>query len=453
MTVTTASVNASSFAALLKQSKFASYSPSIAQVYTTHGGHAARGDWGVKRPLSVRKRGRALLIQSIDSREQQTEFRSGESEANMVERWQETGMNITASDKGRESKQWKAQYDNRPSKELAIDSEFCAYTPPPQPDMQSNEAGAALRLKTSPSIEGTPDFNLMSTEEFDQYLERVRKLRPAFRKYLQNRRVQGLDNEGQSPSLYRMRCINKGDNLANGFLKEISHQLHGSPHSQTLEPYPHRNGGLFYPTPNSFQTSLLYPTIPARFTSVTTSSSMRVSAAGMAINVPPANTDNTRPLDWERQSVLSGVAPIRFVETALMQAPEAVATAHSDSSEPSFSAPAGRSLRRNQPDLTEPPFTYPTGLKGMNMQIDGAVVRDQTIRSNQHRPGSLMYSLSAETRSRAKFSQGPKPPAMSDRIRDLDGRLSRNRVPSERDREGMVGALDALLKRVQPEEK
>lgn len=453
MAVTSVSVGSSSFAALLKQSKFASYSPSIAQVYTTHGGHAARGDWGVKRPLSARKRSQALLIRSIDSREQQTEFKSGESEARMVERWQETGMNVTPSEKGSEPRSWKNQYSNRPSRELAIDSEFCAYTPPVQVNVDSNEASAALQLKTQPSIEAIPDFNLMSTREFEEYLERVRKLRPAFRKYIQDQKASTLDDKSQSAHLFRMRCLKKGDDLANGFIRELSHQLHGSPHSQTLEPYPHRNGGLFYPTPNSFQTSLLYSTIPARFTSVANLSSMRVSAAGMAISVPAANADRERPLDWEGQNMLSGRAPVRFVESTLIKAPEAVTTARSGPSELSFSAPSGRSLRRNRPDLTEPPFTYPTGLKDMTMGIEGATVRDQSARSNPHRPGSIRYSISADTTPRAKLNQGPKPPAYSDRIRELDGQLSRQRGQAEKSRESMLENLDTLLKRVHPGDK
>lgn len=249
-----------------------------------------------------------------------------------------------------------------------------------------------------------------------------------------------------------MRSLKKGDDLASGFLNEMSHQLHGSQHSQTLEPYPHRNGGLYYPTPNSFQTSLLHPPIPARFTSVSNSSAMRVSAAGMAINVPAGNNEQIRPLDWDRQNMMTGVAPVRFVKTALIRVPEAVTTTRSGSSELSFSAPAGRTLRRNRPDLTEPPFTYPAGLKDMVMEIDGATVRDQSGRSNQYRPGSIQYSMTADTRTRSKLNQGPQAPAFSDRLQDLDARLSRTRN-SNANKEGMLGDLNALLNRVTPVDK
>src|SRR5205085_1063192 len=126
----------------------------------------------------------------------------------------------------------------------------------------------------------------------------------AFRKYIQDKQPALLTSEDEkSPHLYRIRCLKQGDELANDFLNDLSYQLHGSPHSQTLEPYPHRNGGLYYPTRNSFQTSLLHPPIPARFTSAASiGSHMRVSAAGMTINIAAPNNELIRPLDWKREN-------------------------------------------------------------------------------------------------------------------------------------------------------
>ena len=458
MASTSASATATSFSALLKQSKFATYSPSIAQVYVTHGGHAARGDWGVKRPLSARRRNHALLIQSIDSREQQTEFRSGEPEARMVQRWQETGMDVAATRYGPNSN-WKAQLDSRPSRELAIDSEFCAYTP--EVDVETHPKNSALRLKTPASTRAIPDVNLMSTKEFDRYLERVRKLRPAFRKYIQQRKhlIGGmLDGKSapSTPELYRVRSLRQGDEIENGFLSEMSYQLHGSPHSQALEPYPHRNGGLYYPQPNSFQTSLLYPAIPARFTSPiigtrNPSGSVLFSAAGMTIDVSPSGNEDVSPVDWHRENVVAGRTPIRFINARLQRAPQAVATERSAASELSFSAPAGRSLRRNKPDLTEPPFSYPSGLRETSIEITGATVREQNIRSNPHPPGSILYSIAPDIYGRPKFGEGPRAPNFSEQIYSLTHRLSgANKNRPKKGLEKMLGALDALLNRVSP---
>ncbi|EIW84755.1 hypothetical protein CONPUDRAFT_79557 [Coniophora puteana RWD-64-598 SS2] len=74
----------SPFGALLKQSKFSSFDPQIAQLYTSYGGHVHRGDFGLKRPIGVRKRGAAVTVKRVDSHEQQTEWNSAETQAAFV---------------------------------------------------------------------------------------------------------------------------------------------------------------------------------------------------------------------------------------------------------------------------------------------------------------------------------------------------------------------------------
>ena len=81
----------SQFAALLRRSKFASYDPRISQVYTSHGGHAHRGDWGLKRPLAIRKREAFITIKAVDSHVQQTEWYGAEQKVRWVRSIQELG--------------------------------------------------------------------------------------------------------------------------------------------------------------------------------------------------------------------------------------------------------------------------------------------------------------------------------------------------------------------------
>jgi hypothetical protein len=181
---------------------------------------------------------------------------------------------------------------------------------------------------------------------------------------------------------------------------------------------------------------------------------MRVSAAGISITVPPSNNESIRPLDWHREDIMAGRAPVRFTEATLFMPPQTVTTERSAASELSFSAPAGRSLRRNRPDLTEPPFSYPTGIKELTMDIVGATVKDQSARSNPYRPGSILYSISPDTRTRSKFRSGPQAPTFSNRMHALEPRLSTsNAVRASRNRESMLGNLDALLSRVAPGDK
>ncbi|KAI0048253.1 hypothetical protein FA95DRAFT_1605353 [Auriscalpium vulgare] len=48
-----------------------------------HGGDAHRANWGLKRPLTVRKRGKHFAVQAVDSPEQQTEWIMGTVKRNL----------------------------------------------------------------------------------------------------------------------------------------------------------------------------------------------------------------------------------------------------------------------------------------------------------------------------------------------------------------------------------
>jgi hypothetical protein len=462
MASTSATTATSSFAALLKQSKFASYSPAIAQAYVTHGGHAARGDWGVKRPLSVRKRNRALLIQSMDSREQQTEFRSAEPEAKMIQRWEETGVDVTPANKGGDMA-WVHQYDaNRPIGDVGIDSEYCTFTT--EKDVSAGPASGlpALGVKTPPSIEATPNFYTMNKKDFARYLERVRKMRPAFRRYIQEiqaRLQKGEDEVNELPHLFRIRHENRFDDFAHGFLNEMAHELHGSSESQALEPYPHRNGGLFYPSSNTFQTSLLYPSMPARYTSKVPAGGHLVNVAGIVATVKFGNNEDYTTLDWSRQgdtrteSRFDNEHPqVRFLTAQLIKPPQTVATSGNATGKLSYSAPPASILRHKNPDLTTPPFAYPAGINTLTMAVDAATVRNQSARSNPYRPGSIPYSFSMAMRNPAKLKVGPRPPPALSNASATGIYAGRNKTKWSRKNPHMVENLNALLSRMGGEE-
>ena len=82
----------SQFAALLRRSKFASYDPHIGQVYTAFDGHAARGNFGLKRPLALRRRNAHITVQAVDSHEQQTVWKSAEQANRWIRMWDEVGV-------------------------------------------------------------------------------------------------------------------------------------------------------------------------------------------------------------------------------------------------------------------------------------------------------------------------------------------------------------------------
>lgn len=391
-----ASPPSTSFAALLKRSKFATFQPSIAQVYTTYEGNAFRGDWGLKRPLSVRKRKATLLVQAVDTREQQTEFRSGEPEANMRKRWQETGSDVNPST---ENTQWQTQIVGRSkmgtisSATHEIDSEFSDYKAPVHPD--AGAVSPALRVKVPPSIESVPNFSQMTRRQFEKHLESIRSIRSSFKQSVnevQQIRRKSLEASGKEPrehfgSLFHMGASPAHGIYAKDYIAHMHGQMHGDPTSKTLEPFPHRNGGLAYTQSNPFQTNLMYDAIPARVTNrsqlMSRFSSSTVAMAGIAAELKHSNKEFTEMIDWERKNVSQGSLAVRVQESALMDAPEVVSKG----------------------------VKPPRGLQPMRLKLEVASVRDSSLQTNPYRPGSLQYShaeppIMGKRRSRpVSFSQ------------------------------------------------
>ncbi|EPQ28661.1 uncharacterized protein PFL1_03964 [Pseudozyma flocculosa PF-1] len=101
----------SQFSRLLRQSRVASFDPTIPQVYSTPPAYAARGDWGLKRPLPSNTAGstasmpgsssnegsgalRYLEVQQIDTPEGQTTWKERERETLFVKRWAEADARL-----------------------------------------------------------------------------------------------------------------------------------------------------------------------------------------------------------------------------------------------------------------------------------------------------------------------------------------------------------------------
>ncbi|GJJ12330.1 hypothetical protein Clacol_006571 [Clathrus columnatus] len=168
----------SPFGKLLRRSKFASYDPLIGQVYTTYGGHAHRGNWGLKRPLPNRRKTGFITVHAIDSKEQQTEWNSAESSARWIRRWDEMGKHLRVADGGawlsKNVTQWYP------------DSEFNSNSSSIDAEVMS--ALVSRQLAKSPS---------MSPKQFDKHLDRLRSVRPKFKEFL----MDGLKTqESKSPS-------------------------------------------------------------------------------------------------------------------------------------------------------------------------------------------------------------------------------------------------------------
>ncbi|KAI0056279.1 hypothetical protein BV25DRAFT_1634423 [Artomyces pyxidatus] len=243
------------FASLLRRSKFASYDPQIAQVYTTSSANAHRGNWGVKRPLALRKPGRFIAIQAVDSREQQTEWRHGQQEALFVERWPELG--VRTLDRG----SWEKHVGVSNRARWMLDSEFLVDQKAAEREAEAFAAfeeerttqtkgykAAPPRKKPTEVWDGVPvrRVSAMTQREYARYMDDLRAQRPAFQEFLVEQTAISLEKQlaGKRqhpirPTPYEEVPLSSAKEVRNLFLK-------GAAHRPPLAQQPHRTAGLQY---------------------------------------------------------------------------------------------------------------------------------------------------------------------------------------------------------------
>ena len=370
-----------SFAAILKQSKFATYHPSIGQVYTVFGGHAQRGDWGLKRPLPERKRHRRLKISAIDTREQQSWFDSGESNARTVARWDEIGTRVNvAYNYGR----WREQGFTKLSARAIpnIDSEFGGFSAP-----KNGHLDPVLGLRYDFNSKVFPNIHKMSEPGFDKYLKKIQGRRSEFRAH-----VQGIEDHHQkgvrgSPvSLYNYR--NKSHETfgrtGNDFLELLAEDEITKEGSRILQAVPHPNGGLSYTSPSYLQTRLTTPPIKSHIIHATRSTATAI-VGSITAKVAPGWRGSTEVLsiDYRRHDPQRGTYNMRVIDAYVQDPPQVVG-------------------RRNVAELSS-----------MNMDVSVHPVDSDAVdheRANPYPPGSVLYCFSESGRAVSVPRPPLKPP-------------------------------------------
>ena len=301
----------SPFATLLRRSKFASYDPTIGQVYTTHHGNAHRGNWGFKRPLALRKQSKFIAVQAIDSREQQTEWTPRESEARFIRRWEEVATEPSIRDA------WESHYINsRPIHDAELVNKGQGRNiANPAVQYWANELSEKRQY-----VAPVPLISAMSTKQFTHYLERLRKRRPEFLPFISEeaeytKDLETLPQNLVEPSAYEESARGSAETVRRRFLQRHSHTIYDGPNSHVIEQRPHRNGGLSYAHTSQLTHFFTTHDEPGRFVDSTSPDwrpIVRASFAGMAANLktPIINHDM--------------VSKFRVVGATLKQAPNIV---------------------------------------------------------------------------------------------------------------------------------
>ena len=298
----------SPFAALLRRSKFASYDPSIGQVYTTHDGNAHRGNWGFKRPLALRKRDKFISVQAADSPEQQTEWTSRESEARFIQRWEEVAPEPNVRDS------WERHYSHSRimhQAELAKEDEAGNIVNPAIQRQADEELGKRQWVASGRLVSS------MNPKQFARYLDKLRQERPEFLSFL-SKQAQGPKIGTQhlvASSAYEQSALGSAETVRTRFLQRQSHGIYEAPDSRAIEQRPHRNGGLSYAHTSQLTHFFTTNEEPGRFVETTARDGrqlLRASFAGMAANLKTSASHHNIG------------SKFRVVESVLKQAPNVV---------------------------------------------------------------------------------------------------------------------------------
>lgn len=249
-----ARVPPSTFSALLRRSKFASYDPKIGQIYATYDGSAARGDWGLKRPLALRRRDARLAIHNVDTIYQQTEWTSAYTDTEWVRKFNELGVVPRVA-----NGTWAQKFPSE-DKQWLHDSEFNGEERP-----KVNEDYLA-------SFSPAPNTTAMSAKRFERYLRKVRRQRQDFQAFIKTKKDvihDGTVDSLLSPTrpkelIYKAVYKESRDRHVQTFLAKEFAQNSASNNSDIVQSIPHPTGGLTYANASDYQSRYRSKPVPGR---------------------------------------------------------------------------------------------------------------------------------------------------------------------------------------------
>ncbi|KAG5644243.1 hypothetical protein DXG03_008838 [Asterophora parasitica] len=263
---------ASPFAELLRRSKFASYDPAIRQTYSAAPAHAHRGDWGLKRPIALRRKNAFISLTSFEHPAHFTEWNHAENQVRFIRRVEEMG---TRPETAVGTPWYKSLGKART--ELLLDSDFCpgesgqlklrreetieeanteevdAKPTTVNLNLLGNKGPGAYgsqraelpiekkkRKKWDPmAVYVTANVDAMSKREFARYLAHLRTLHPAFQAHIDS------EDSIREKSLYRL-----AQNADNGYHRKFMMDHMTGEYQNLLggrlEPQPHPNAALTY---------------------------------------------------------------------------------------------------------------------------------------------------------------------------------------------------------------
>ncbi|KAG5636282.1 hypothetical protein H0H81_008537 [Sphagnurus paluster] len=261
---------ASPFAELLRRSKFATYDPAIRQTYSAAPANAHRGDWGLKRPISLRRKNAFISLTSFEHPAHFTEWNHAENQVRFIRRVEEMGVKPETV----VQTPWHRSL-GKAKTELLLDSDFCpGETSQARPVKRSEEPAkptavdlSSLGNKGKGAYGGnreeekkkhedepipvyvTANVDAMSTREFKLYLKKLRSLRPAFQEHINSHKQLAEKN------LFTL-AQDAEQGYHRRFMMEHMATEYKDLNTRMIEPQPHPNAALMYARPTPLETRL-----------------------------------------------------------------------------------------------------------------------------------------------------------------------------------------------------
>ncbi|KAJ2550114.1 hypothetical protein EV175_004188 [Coemansia sp. RSA 1933] len=163
----------SAFGRMFRKSKLAGFDRSIKQIYATYPEAAARGEWGLKRPLPSKVITRLATFKEIDSKEQITDFEAANQQYMLTMTWRE---NFPES----QSPKYAATGDA--IQDMAGIHDTLVYM-----GAGSSSIGASETTNSTNPTDAGPERNIntMSRAEWTDFLEEARSRRSEWKESLE----------------------------------------------------------------------------------------------------------------------------------------------------------------------------------------------------------------------------------------------------------------------------
>ncbi|KZS93482.1 hypothetical protein SISNIDRAFT_495582 [Sistotremastrum niveocremeum HHB9708] len=326
----------SNFASLLRRSKFASFDPTVSQVYTSYDGHAHRGDWGLKRPLSLRKkRDSYITVKAVDSHEQQTEWYGAEQKARWIRTIKELGVAPSTS----HTSKWLDIMGG--TEKFFYDSDFSMrpadgpYGPLAQPNHGPISEHEPWKPTNPARIHkrGFPHIPAMHPKQIKLLAKGLQAKRPDFRKFLKQGHADAKAPNTE-PLRYLQSFHQRGVNAVDRFLSAEQQKEYHKPASKAIFPMPHPNAGLSYVALSNVTNKFLYPSLHSRLLGYSSSLDyLAVGVGGLVARLHRVEAGDERPAAKEDMVAHRQPVKIRAKRLTLFNPPDVVTKARSRFSE------------------------------------------------------------------------------------------------------------------------